>query len=98
MSYSNYHKRSASQITSISWTNSNQLHISYLKPTSLITSEANEIVVERSKFSYVSFGCEWQNWLRKANRTVWVRVNDELFWYNGGQGLSVNSHLYAKLL
>ena len=98
MSYSNYLKRSASQITSISWTNTNQLHISYLKPTSLITCEANDIVVERSKFSYVSFGCRWMNLLRKSNNTVWVRVDEELFWYNGGEELRINSHLYSKLL
>ena len=59
LSYSNYLKRSASQITSISLTAAGQLHIYYLKPTSVLSSTECDFLVEREAFSFASFPSQW---------------------------------------
>ena len=50
-------------------------------------------------FSYASFNSKYWNWLRKCKNTSWVRIEDQLYWFNGNEeALKVNSHLYHKLL
>jgi hypothetical protein len=64
----------------------------------LISSEELEFEVDPENFSLASFDSEVANWMRKCRQTQWVRIEDSLYWYNGGDGLKINSHLYHKLL
>ena len=43
----------------------------------------NESVeVASNQFREVSFDNNWTNWLRKSNDTVWVKVENNLYWYS----------------
>ena len=51
------------------------------------------VEVASNRFREVSFSNNLTNWLRKSNDTVWVKVENNLYWYSATPTvLLVNNH------